>query len=308
MNHELDISAEYKSIQRDVLATLPKAILRHDVTARCLTKEIARLASEGVVYVELWLPVTPNTDLAPLIDAMGAASQEHGITARLVLAAESSDSARAVADLAVANRGPVVGVSLVEPEDEIAAYLRENFLPLSVVAADMDAIFQAVAVGADRISGALGLYEDFSVDLEGIAAGPLSAYVRDREIPLEMSLRSDDLEDIGDHPLPLLQQLGFTCTLNPQRYSAVEEMELLVEGFDYGLEELFELTVTAMENAFAPIELRRAILEERIAPAFQQFADTEEYEELESLASDNEDAFDDAIDDEESELTIEGLD
>ncbi|QGU02755.1 adenosine deaminase [Corynebacterium kalinowskii] len=275
MHEEVEISPEFKSIGQDIVAELPKVVLRHLVAAGEVGQQLQALVDDGVVYAELSVRVANEEELHAALHAVTAAEQS--IVARIVVAIDSL----ADAELAAAHRGIVVGCALEgDPDPQLVQYLRENFLPFTVAAnvgEGLQSLYAAVVAGADRIAGAISLYEDFTVELEGISAGALSTYVRDREIPLELSLSADVtsgvVEEVGDHPLPLLQQLGFNCTLNPCGPTLTEEMTLLVEGFDYGLEELFDLTVNAIEAAFAPIELRRTILQERIAPAYQRFAE-----------------------------------
>ncbi|MEJ5997468.1 hypothetical protein [Corynebacterium sp. H130] len=269
MHEDIDVSPEFKVLSPETLAQLPKVVLWHPVTVENAAAELRRLADDAVVYAELRLATTSEDELHQVLHLLDSAP----LTARVVLSATSPKDVPEAIELAAQHRGAVVGFAFegeARPTTETAVALKQNFLPFA--ASD---VRDAVTFGADRITGALDLYEDFSVDVEGIAAGPLSAYVRDREVALEMSLSADDLDDIGDHPLPLLQQLGFTCTFNPRQASVNEEFGLLVDGFDYGLEELFDFTVNAIEAAFAPIELRRAIMQEQIAPVFQKFADQE---------------------------------
>lgn len=281
MHEDVEISPEFKSIDRDVVAALPKVVLCHPVAPADVATQLKALADDGVVYAELRISATNEDDLHTAIAAMTDAESAHGIVARIVLDVRNEADAR----LAVEHRGMVVGCGLTgEWDEKVLEFLRENFLPVSIAAGSedsLDSVYSAVVTRADRIAGAVSLYEDFTVEMEGIAAGPLSAFVRDREIPLELSLSADVaagiVEEVGDHPLPLLQQLGFNCTLNPCGPTLMDEMMILVEAFDYGLEELFDLTVNAIEAAFAPIELRRLIMTERIAPAYQGFADSETF-------------------------------
>lgn len=291
MKQELDIKPEYKALDRQLVAQLPKVILRHDIEAdaREVSAQLAALAAENVVYVELRCEVATEQQRQEIANAIQEAQTQHGIEARIVGTTAGEE---------------VVGVGVDKRAAAQVAEAHTAYLPVSFRCDDPADFPLAIAHGADRISGALTLYEDFSVNLEGISAGPASAYLRDREVPLEMSLSADLdaglIDDIGDHPLPLLQQLGFTCTLNPQGHNITDEMMLLVEGFDYGLEELFELTVNAIEGAFAPIELRRSLLNDVIAPAYQQFADMTEP----GVATD---FLDDEEDDEEDEAADSGL-
>jgi adenosine deaminase len=50
-----------------------------------------------------------------------------------------------------------------------------------------------------------------------------------------------------------------------------DEYELLVEAFDYGLDDLLEMTLNAAEAAFLPLEEREALVE-YITEGFQAHA------------------------------------
>ena len=80
---------------------------------------------------------------------------------------------------------------------------------------------------------------------------------------------------IRDSPLPLLQQLGFTCTISSGETTLTKQFLALSETFGYGLEEFFDLTVKAVENSFADQELRQHLLETVILPAYEELSDPE---------------------------------
>ena len=127
------------------------------------------------------------------------------------------------------------------------------------------------------------VFEDFGVDPEelGIATGPMSSFVRDRGTVLELcptsNVQTGVVEDIADHPLPLLHQLGFACTVNTDNRlvsgtTMTDEMMVLVDVFGYDLEGLFELTTNAIDAAFLPVLQRREIYDTLIVPGYQKFA------------------------------------
>ena len=80
--------------------------------------------------------------------------------------------------------------------------------------------------------------------------------------------------------MPLLQQLGFTCTVAGDKLSDV--FLALSETFGYGLEEFFDLTIKAVENSFASEEDRQRLIEQEILPAYEKLADPEFAEDAES--------------------------
>lgn len=302
MHEELQVSPEFKSAAADLVRELPKiqlfeylgSALRADTAAelgevrdaaawtRIAKEAVEDAAADGVVYAELRLTLThPDHDtLHAVLDGLRQGEQNTGRMARLLVGL-TGQRAPETAELAIGHAG-VVGCVIEDQAALMAApLLRENLVPFSVNCADID-IIAAVTAGAARLTQAIGIYEDFTVTVDGIEPGHLSAYIRDREIPLEMSLSSvagtELVAEVGDHPLPLLQQLGFTCILGSEsgKYSLSSEMELLVEGFDYGLEELFELTLNAAERSFLTLAKRRELLHSRIVPAYQKFADLED--------------------------------
>lgn len=64
----------------------------------------------------------------------------------------------------------------------------------------------------------------------------------------------------------MLFQLGFNVTINTDNrlmsgVTLTDEFELLVETFDYDLDELLELTLNAAEAAFLPLDEREALVE-----------------------------------------------
>ena len=129
------------------------------------------------------------------------------------------------------------------------------------------------AGGATRLVHATDLVDDFGADLDGIRPGKASSWVRDRRIPLVFAPLAELLDELSDHPLPLLQQLGFTCVVAGEVLSDV--FVALSETFGYGLEEFFDLTIKAIENSFASEEDRQRLIEEQILPAYEELADPE---------------------------------
>ncbi len=104
--------------------------------------------------------------------------------------------------------------------------------------------------------------------------GDLARWIRDREIPLEISPTSNLQTgaiapwgtQIADHPFDLLYQLGFTVTVNVDdrtmcRTSLTRELALLVEAFDYDLDDLEAFQLNAAAAAFLPVEEREELIE-----------------------------------------------
>lgn len=268
-------SPENKDSGAEIFASLPKVTLLAPLPTDASSPEELReatrsvvqaLADDHVVYAELRL----ITEAFPFTaaDAIAAASEGlavPGIDARLVVDGDASDKA--------------AGVVLTDLTK--AAALREEFIPWEFDATSYEDAVDAVKAGATRLVHATDLVDDFSADLDGVRPGKASAWVRDRHIALTFApLEELPAEELPDHPLPLLQQLGFTCTVVGDKLSDV--FLALSDTFGYGLEEFFDLTVKAIENSFASEEDRQRLIEQEILPAYEKLADPEFAEDAES--------------------------
>src|SRR5690606_3753634 len=162
-------------------------------------------------------------------------------------------------------------------------HLAASFFPVTVhagEAAGLDSIRSALIDGrALRLGHGVRLAEDLEVvtrsgDEVQVRLGDLARWVRDREIPLELSPSSNLQtgaiaawgETIEDHPFDLLYQLGFTVTVNVDnrtmsRTSLTRELALLVEAFDYDLDDLEQFQLNAAAGAFLPVEEREALID-----------------------------------------------
>lgn len=286
-------------------------------TAESLTR-IAReavedLAGDHVVYAEVRiapeLHLEGGLGMQDVVDAVveglrqgeqAAADAGREITARLILSAMRDGGRSAeVAQLAVdnlpdnADHDYVVGFDLTgledgnPPEDhaETFALLRDNLAPMTVHAgegAGVESLRGAVVAGANRIGHGTRIYEDLTSSMEGIELQALSGYVRNRNIPLELcptaNVQTGIVDGIADHPFPLLDDLGFTCTVNTGSRliggtTMTREMMTLVDVFHYGYTELFQLTCNAIESAFADLPTRERILDTLIYPAYLALTD-----------------------------------
>ena len=107
-----------------------------------------------------------------------------------------------------------------------------------------------------------------------VTLGDLSSWIRDRGIALEIcpssNLQTGAIAGFGEgiesHPLDMLYQLGFNVTINTDNrlmsgVTLTDEFELLVETFDYDLDDLLELTLNAAEASFLPLEEKEALVE-----------------------------------------------
>ncbi|UYO96105.1 adenosine deaminase [Microbacterium sp. M28] len=271
------------------------------------------LAADGVIYGEVrWAPEQHQARGLSLEQAVEAVQQgiEEGEDAadrsgrsirvgQLITAMRQTDRSREIAELAVAHRGRgVVGFDLAGPEDGFPAsehraafeYLAENFFPVTVhagEAAGIASIRSALLDGrALRLGHGVRLASDLQVinredDEVQVQFGDLARWVRDREIPLELS-PSSNLQtgaitawgtEIADHPFDLLYQLGFAVTVNVDNRtmsatSLTRELSLLVDAFGYDLDDLETFQFNAAAAAFLPVEEREELVE-MIAEGFE---------------------------------------
>lgn len=275
------ISPENKDSGAEIFAGLPKVTLFAPLPTDASTPEELRaathavvqaLADDHVVYAELRLrPSAFSFDAAEALAAAQEGLDVPGIDARLIVEGDASEAA--------------VGVALTELS--AAEKLRADFIPWERDVASYEEAVAAVQAGATRLVHATDLVDDFSADLDGVRPGKASAWVRDRRIALTFApLEELPAEELADHPLPLLQQLGFTCTVAGEKLSDV--FLALSETFGYGLEEFFDLTIKAIENSFASEEDRQRLIEQQILPAYEELADPEFAEDASEAEEDNE--------------------
>ncbi|WP_251438462.1 MULTISPECIES: adenosine deaminase [unclassified Microbacterium] len=272
------------------------------------------LVHDGVVYGEVrWAPelhLTGGLSLQQAVEAVQDgideaedAAEGRGKSIRvgqLLSAMRQTDRVREIAELAVAHRDRgVVGFDTAGPEAgfpssryrETFDYLARQMFPATVhagEAAGPDSIRSALVDGrALRLGHGVRIAEDLEiVNRDGeevqVRFGDLARWVRDREIPLELS-PSSNLQtgaiaawgtEFADHPFDLLYQLGFAVTVNVDNRtmsatSLTREMALLVDAFGYDLEDLESFQFNAAAGAFLPVEEREELVE-LIAEGFDE--------------------------------------
>ena len=173
-------------------------------------------------------------------------------------------------------------------------YLAEHNFPATVhagEAAGLESIQSALVDGrALRLGHGVRIAEDITVEFEDaeseeadddaedtvgmVTLGEVAGWVRDRGIALEVcpssNLQTGAIANFGEgienHPLDMLYQLGFNVTINTDNrlmsgVTLTDEFELLVETFDYDLDDLLELTLNAAESSFLPLDEKEALVE-----------------------------------------------
>jgi adenosine deaminase len=279
-------------------------------TAAALTRVsrefVQDLAADGVIYGEVrWAPeqhLAGGLTLEQTVEAVQQGIEEgeeaadrdgHSIrVGQLITAMRHTDRSLEIAELAVAFRGRgAVGFDIAGPEDGFPAsnhraafdHLADNFFPVTVhagEAAGPESIRSALIDGrALRLGHGVRIAEDLQVVTEEgdevqVQFGDLARWVRDREIPLELS-PSSNLQTgaiaawgktLADHPFDLLYQLGFSVTVNVDNRtmsgtSLTRELALLVETFEYDLDDLEAFQFNAASAAFLPVEEREELVE-----------------------------------------------
>jgi adenosine deaminase len=232
------------------------------------------------------------------VDAVAETGREIQV-GQLITAMRHADRAQEIAELAVRHRNKgAVGFDIAGAEDGFPAsrfkdaftYLAQHNFPATVhagEAAGLDSIQSALVDGrALRLGHGIRIAEDVTVEFEDdddadegdniglVSLGELASWVRDRGIALEIcpssNLQTGAIAGFGEgiesHPLDMLYQLGFNVTINTDNrlmsgVTLTDEFELLVETFDYDLDDLLELTLNAAEAAFLPLEEKEALVE-----------------------------------------------
>lgn len=264
------------------------------------------LVTDGVIYGEVrWAPeqhLQGGLSLEEAVAAVQAGIEEgedaadrggRGIrVGQLITAMRHTDRSLEIAKLAVAFRGHgAVGFDIAGPEDgfppsrhrEAFDYLASQFFPVTVhagEAAGLDSIRSALIDGrALRLGHGVRIAEDLEVVSRSgeevmVQFGELARWVRDREIPLELS-PSSNLQtgaiaawgtELGDHPFDLLYQLGFAVTVNVDnrtmsRTTLTKELSLLVDTFGYDLDDLETFQLNAAAGSFLPVEEREELID-----------------------------------------------
>lgn len=286
---------------------LTTAVMQTRDGLRRVAKEFVEdLAADGVIYGEVrWAPeqhLAGGLSLEEVVEAVqeGIEEGEDAVESggddirvgQLITAMRHTDRSLEIAELAIAYRGRgAVGFDIAGPEDGFPPskhraafdYLASEFFPVTVhagEAAGLDSIRSALIDGrALRLGHGVRIVEDLDVVSQKgeetfVTFGDLAHWVRDREIPLELSpssnLQTGAIARWGttmeDHPFDLLYQLGFSVTVNVDnrtmsRTSLTRELALLAEAFEYSLEDLEAFQLNAAAGAFLSVEEREELIE-----------------------------------------------
>ena len=212
-------------------------------------------------------------------------------TGQLVTAMRHNNRGLEIAELAVRHRdNGVVGFDIAGPEagfppvNHKAAfdYLAENMFPTTVHAGEADgieSIRDAIVSGRTlRLGHGVRIYQDLLMREEDgrdyVQLGEVAEWVHFRQIALELcpvsNMQTGAVADLGDeyvdHPVAILFDLGFRVTISPDNRlmsgtSVTNELELLVENFEFDLDDLEQLQLNAAEASFQTLDAREELME-----------------------------------------------
>lgn len=273
------------------------AVMQTEDALRRVAAECAEdLADDGVVYAEVRfapeLLTGGGLTMAQAVEAvLDGFDIERDIEVNALLCAmRQSDRGDEVADLVIGFRDDgVAGMDIAGPEDGFPA---SRFIdPFAKLRAAMCryTIHAGEAVGVSSVADALAtcmperlghgvrIVEDIRVDGDEAEIGDVAGYVRDRQIPLEVcpssNLQTGIADSISEHPITLLNDLGFAVTVNTDNRlmsgtSVSREMHLLVEEAGWDQQDLYTATMAAVDGAFLPLDDKADLIVNVIQPAW----------------------------------------
>lgn len=217
-----------------------------DALTRVAAEAVIDLARDGVAWAEIRMAPelceNSKLDMDTALTAMVAGLRTGEQIARsegldidaglIVCAMRQTERAKDVAALVRrhADRG-VVGFDIAGPEAgfppsrlaEAFAIAKDAGVCITVHAGEADgveSIRQALAVGAQRLGHGVRIIQDISFGEDGKASlGAVAGEVRDRGIALEIcptsNVQTGAVGSLREHPLSVLDDLGFVITINP---------------------------------------------------------------------------------------------
>jgi adenosine deaminase len=249
-----------------------------------------RWAPEQHLQGGLTLDETVEAVQAGIEEAVDAAGGRIRV-GQLVTAMRHADRSLEIAELAVRHRDAgVVGFDIAGAEAGFPAsnhraafdHLASELFPVTVHAGEADGLASIRSALVDgralRLGHGVRIFEDVTLSDAGdgstlASLGEVASWVRDREIPLEVSPSSNLQtgaiaawgDDLADHPFDVLYQLGFRVTVNTDNRlmsgtSLSKELALLAGTFGYDLDDLAAFQINAALGSFLPLEDREEII------------------------------------------------
>jgi adenosine deaminase len=199
---------------------------------------------------------------------------------QLVTAMRHLDRSVEIAQLALRHRDKgVVGFDIAGPEAgfppsrfrEAFDLLSREMFPVTIHAGEADGVESITSALIDGRALRLGHGVRIAEDIGNLAAedstsadlGLVARWVLERGIPLETSPSSNIQtgaidawgKSMEDHPFDALYRLGYAVTVNTDNRlmsatTLTKELELLVDAFGYGIEDLLAFQLNAAQGAF----------------------------------------------------------
>ncbi|MCE9620843.1 MAG: adenosine deaminase [Actinomycetia bacterium] len=164
---------------------------------------------------------------------------------------------------------------------EALAFARQHHINITIHASeppDLELIDDALQHGAHRIGHGVRLRSDITTRTDGsLQLGPLARYVYDHQIPLEMAptchVHVGAVPDLASHPIGPMLRHGFNVSVNTDNRlmsGVMPSTELLAVAttFDLTMAEVEQLVVNGVMAGFAPLEVRKQIIDQQVRPAF----------------------------------------
>lgn len=173
---------------------------------------------------------------------------------------------------------------------EALAFARSALLNITIHASeppDLELISDALAQGAHRIGHGVRLRADTDLaDADDpararsgdLVLGPLAQYVLDHQIHLEMAptcnVQIGAVPSVAEHPIGPFLRAGFNVGYNTDNrlmsnVMPSSELHAVAVAHDLNTAEMERLAANAMMSSFAPMDVRRRLLTERIEPAYR---------------------------------------
>ena len=279
---------------------------RAESIERVAYEAVTDLAADGVVYAEVRFAPELHTDDGLSLDAVveavtsgfrrgerDAADSDRTIVVNAICCAmrtgeRAMEIARLV-DRAGEHDEKVVGFDLAGAETgfppslhaDALAFARARHLGVTIHASeppDLELIDDALVHGAHRIGHGVRLRRDLTIDDgEIVAMGRLARYVLDHRIHLEMAptchVQIGAVADLPSHPIGPMLRAGFDVGINTDNrlmsdVSPSSELAAVVNTFDLDAAEIEQVVVNGVMAGFAPLELRRQIVDRHVRPWF----------------------------------------
>jgi adenosine deaminase len=169
------------------------------------------------------------------------------------------------------------------------AFARDALLNITIHASeppDLELISDALAQGAHRIGHGVRLRADTSLvgatpsePAGDLVLGPVARYVLDHQIHLEMAptcnVQIGAVPSVADHPIGPFLRAGFNVGYNTDNRlmsNVMPSTELHAVAVAHALSrtEMERLATNAMWSSFAPMELRRHVVDDQISPGYTE--------------------------------------